>query len=147
LKWDLSPEALHEAVMLWDRVQGVILNHGTPNLITWKMDADGKYSVATAYAAQFMGSVHTSFKTSVWLSDAPMRCRIFACLAFQDRCLTADVLAIARKGFPRSETCALCPSAPEKAQHLLGGCTMTLQLWCRILPIAHLPPCFLPQLD
>jgi hypothetical protein len=63
----------------------------------------------------------------------------FAWHAFQDRCLTADVLA--RKGCPRNETSALCLSAPETAQHLLGDCTMTLQLWCRILPIAQLPSC------
>jgi hypothetical protein len=143
LKHELTTMALTEAVALWEKLQEVVLRPGTPDTASWHWTADGVYSAASAYAAQFMGATRTSFETSIWASDAPMRCRIFAWLAVQDRCLTTD--AVAKRGWPHNVNCCLCMAANETAHHLLGACPMTIQVWCRILPMDQLPPCFLPQ--
>ncbi|KAK1606981.1 hypothetical protein QYE76_030654 [Lolium multiflorum] len=145
LKRDLPRLAVIEMVAVWEKLQGVALQPGTPDSVSWRWTADGTYTAASAYVVQFIGSTQTSYTSCIWASDAPLRCRIFAWLAVQGRCLTADMLA--RRGWPHNDGCTLCTAPYETAQHLLGACPMMLQVWCIILPMANLPACFPPSQD
>jgi hypothetical protein len=145
LKRDLPHLAVIEMVAVWEKLQGVALQPGTPDSVSWRWTADGTYTAASAYVVQFIGSTQTSYTSCIWASDAPLRCRIFAWLAVQGRCLTADMLA--KRGWPHNDGCTLCTAPYETAQHLLGACPMMLQVWCIILPMANLPACFLPSQD
>jgi hypothetical protein len=130
-----------ELVTVWEKLQDVVLTPGTQDSVTWCWTADDAYTAALAYDAQFIVATETAFISCIWDSDAPVRCRIFAWLAVQGRCLTADMLA--RRGWPHNDTCTLCTATEESAHHLLGCCPFTIQVWCRILPLANLPSCFL----
>lgn len=143
LKGDLPHSAIIQAVQLWELVQFTQLQLGTPDSVSWRWTADGAYSASSAYAIQFEGAKRTGFQKTVWYSDALIKCRIFAWLAVQGRCRTADVLT--RCGLPHNDSCALCLSSPETAAHLLAVCPMTMQLWCTVLQLTNLPPCFLPE--
>jgi hypothetical protein len=101
LRANLSPQALSEGIMVWEKIQDVVLSQGTPDSVSWRWTSDGKYTSATAYAAQFACNIRTNFCVYIWQGDAPMRCRIYAWLAVQGRCLTAD--ALARRGWPHND--------------------------------------------
>jgi hypothetical protein len=107
-KKDLSPEAITEAITVWEKMQGVYLNQDIPDSVVWRWTCEGSYSSASAYLAQFAGAIRTSFVECIWYSDAPNHCRIFSWLAVQGRCLTADMLA--KRGWDHPELCALCLS-------------------------------------
>ena len=113
--------------------------------VVWCWNTAGVYSASSAYLMQFEGTTLTNYKSIIWSTDAPMRCRIFAWLAVRGRCNTADILA--KKGWPHEDSCIFCTSTPETAKHLLAHCPFITQLWIQILPIAARPPCYLPQPD
>jgi hypothetical protein len=143
LRHELMPEALIEVVSLWEKTQHVNLQNDLEDSVTWRWTESGSYTAASAYAIQFEGAARRNYKEIIWSTDAPLRCRIFAWLAVQGRCLTAD--ALAQRGWPHNEECALCLNSAETAQHLLAECPFMMQLWCSILPMAGLPACFVPQ--
>ena len=113
--------------------------------VTWRLAADGKFSSASAYVVQFEGSTHTCFRTIIWESDAPLKCRIFAWLAILGKCHTADCLM--KKGWPHKAACVFCLSEPETALHLLASCPVIIRIWERIIATAQLPPAMVPTLD
>ena len=60
------------------------------------------------------------------------KCRFFAYLAIQGRCLTADILA--KKKITHNPICALCRIHPETVLHMLGGCSFARSVWNFVLP-------------
>jgi hypothetical protein len=85
---------------------------------------------------QFEGSRRFNFIQSIWKSEAPVKCRVFAWLAILGKCKTTDCLV--KKGMPHNAAYVLCPSQPESALHLLATCTVSIRLWRRILNSANL---------
>jgi hypothetical protein len=92
---------------------------------------------------QFEGSRRFNFIQSIWKSEAPVKCRVFAWLAILGKCNTADCLE--EKGMPHNAACVLCLSQPESALHLLATCTVSIRLWRRIMNSANLPANLAPN--
>jgi hypothetical protein len=141
-KGNMTVTAIQHYVMLWNLVRNVQLADGVPDEVTWKWTADGKYSASLAYAAQFIGSIKPDFPPLIWRSDAPPKCKFYAWLAVQGRCMTADVLA--KKGCPHDPLCSLCRAHPETASHLLATCPFAQDVWKRLLDLAELPAALAP---
>uniref|UniRef100_A0A8R7VDU0 Reverse transcriptase zinc-binding domain-containing protein n=1 Tax=Triticum urartu TaxID=4572 RepID=A0A8R7VDU0_TRIUA len=95
--------------------------------ITWKFTADGHYSAASAYRAQFIGLVDTDMNQNVWKNWAPPKCKFFAWLVINNRIWTADRLH--RRGWPNCNLCPLCQQVQESAAHLLFQCRYTIRVW------------------
>jgi hypothetical protein len=94
---------------------------------------------------QFEGATRHEFISTIWRSESPLKCRIFAWLASLGKCNTADCLE--KKRWPHNAACVLCLSKPETALHLLANCTVTIRLWRRILTSAGLPTTLAPSTD
>ncbi|KAK1621377.1 hypothetical protein QYE76_026894 [Lolium multiflorum] len=58
----------------------------------------------------------------------------------------SPAIALAKRGWPHNNSCVLCgvSSSPETAEHLLGVCPMISQVWALTIPLAQMPPCFMP---
>ena len=77
-------------VDLWILLQDVNLDHDVDDEITWRLTANGQYTAASAYKAQFFGAISTNMKRMVWRPWAPPKVKFFAWLALQNRVWTAD---------------------------------------------------------
>ncbi|KAM0876610.1 hypothetical protein ACQ4PT_036063 [Festuca glaucescens] len=142
-KTDLMPAAIRQFTALWNLTRGVQLSPGTPDHLTWKWTIEGVYSVRSAYAAQFLGTIRPAFPPIVWRSDAPPKCRFYAWLAVQGRCLTTDVLA--QRGCPNDPLCPFYRSEPETATHLLDTCPYTKEVRALVVNRARLPLSLIPD--
>lgn len=61
LKCDIPQQAVIELVTVWEKLQDVVLTPGTQDSVTWRWTADGAYTAASAYDAQFIGATETAF--------------------------------------------------------------------------------------
>lgn len=103
---DLCVAEIGEYLQLWDLVLDVELRPAEDDRVHWTWEASGKFSARSAYASQFFGREHDPAAMTTWDSRAPLRCKLFAWLAFKDRLWTSDRLA--RRGLPHQEACSLC---------------------------------------
>jgi len=118
---------LQQLVELWFAVKDTSINPGAEDTIRWKWTANGEYTTASAYRAQFLGSIKTDLHLLIWKPWAPPKCKFFAWLIIENRVWTSDRLAI--RGWPRSDVCPLCRTEPESAHHLLVKCRFTKRMW------------------
>ena len=79
---------------LWLLISEFPLEEHMEDEITWKHATDGRYSAATAYLAQFLGTFYSPMDHMVWTAWAPLKVKFFAWLAIQDKISTDDRLAI-----------------------------------------------------
>jgi len=93
------------------------LNPDTEDTIRWKWTANGEYTAASAYRAQFLGSVKTDLHLLIWKPWAPPKCKFFAWLIIENRVWMSDRLAT--RGWLRNNVCSLCCIEAETAHHLL----------------------------
>jgi len=69
---------LQEFIALWFEVQEVRLQRDAQDRVTWKLTAFGEYDSASAYRAQFLGSVKFDLRWLIWKPWAPTKCKFFA---------------------------------------------------------------------
>ena len=105
--------------------------------MTWKLTAFGEYDSASAYRAQFLGSVKFDLRWLIWKPWAPTKCKFFAWLIIRNRVWTADKLAA--RNLPRNEVCPLCRSRPESTHHILVACRYSKRLWGLVAGWASIP--------
>jgi hypothetical protein len=144
-KRDLPHEAILQFLQLYARLNSVQLMHGVQDSISWRWTTNGTYSTSSAYEMHFEGSLRFSFVSSIWKSDAPLKCGLFAWLAMLAKCNTADCLE--KKRMPHNAACVLCLSSPESALHLLATCNVAINIWARIINLAGLPVALQPTPD
>jgi len=81
-----------------------------------KLTQSGSYRSKSSYVAFFTGSIKLSPWKKIWKRRAPLCCKFFICLAFKNRCWTADCLA---KGVCRTRMPA--PSVTRKRRQSSPG--------------------------
>lgn len=112
---------------MWDLVQQVQLQPGTPDMHQWVPEPSGKFSSRSAYLRFFTGSTEFLTYHCLWRAWAPLRAKMFLWLAIADRCWTTDRLA--RRGLQHPELCPLCDQEPETIQHMLIQCVVAREVW------------------
>lgn len=125
-----SVHALAEIFNLWPLLQQITLLP-TPDRFRWRLEANGKFSARSAYAAFFLGREFSPSMAELWSSWAPLEIKIFVWLALHDRPWTADRLA--KRNLPHPAHCMLCCQDTESANHLLLGCSFARQVWYSVL--------------
>jgi hypothetical protein len=102
----ISTEAqLREFTALWIKLQDINLSNDDDQIL-WNLNASTRYSVASAYKAQFLGSFAPIDYSKLWRSKVQPKCKFFMWLWLRKRILTDDVLQT--KGMNHGDHCTLC---------------------------------------
>ena len=95
--------------------------------IIWNFMPQGKFTIGSAYHAQFIGSKTANFKRLIWKVWAPPKCKFFGWLAIQNRIWTSDRLQA--RAWPNNGVCPLCRHSQESRVHLFQDCRYTKRIW------------------
>lgn len=87
-----SPTLMEEYTLLHMAISSITLTEAN-DVIRWRWTAKGEYSAASAYEAQFKGSMSYFPANDIWRAHSEPKCRFFAWLVLHDRVLTAENLA------------------------------------------------------
>ena len=131
IQGQLSIDAVMEYLVLWDLIEGVVLQQDSPDQHIWRLSSSGQYTAKSAYDALFQGAISFAPYERIWKSWAPPKCQFFMWLVAHRRCWTADRLA--RRNLPHPAHCPLCDQVEEDIQHLLVGCVFARQFWFDLL--------------
>lgn len=131
-----SPQLIEEFVLLFMALSDVVLTQQDDEII-WRWTDSGKYTMASAYNCQFLGSMATFQPDSLWQAKTKPRCRFFAWLVMHDRVLTAENML--KKNWDCNPTCQFCLVEPETTPHLLTKCNYTEVIWDEIADYWGLP--------
>lgn len=101
-------------------MDGVQLQSGTEDIVTWRWSPTGEYSACSTYRAFFHRATRFAGVKMFWKSWAPMKVKFFMWLAAQDRLCTADRRC--RRGLQSNSTCNLCNQGVETAHHIFAKC-------------------------
>jgi hypothetical protein len=77
----LSAEAIGQFLNLVETLTDQHLIPDSEEGITWNFTASGEYSVKSAYSALFEGMARSPHHQSIWECWAPLKCKVFPCLA------------------------------------------------------------------
>jgi hypothetical protein len=127
IEGDLTFAHLEQFIDLWTVLNGYNFDEDVEDSISWTLTEDGHYTAASAYKAQFFGTIASDFKRTVWKIWAPPKVKFFAWFALQNRLWTANRLQ--KKGWPNCGNCPLCMRSAECINHLLVHCRFTQRLW------------------
>lgn len=127
---------VEEFVMLFMALSGVQLRQ-EKDQIFWRWTSDGKYSVASAYECQFLGSMTNFPAIKIWQAQVEPKCRLFAWLVMHNRLLTADNMI--KRNWDCNPICPLCLSAAETTTLLLTECNYIEPVWNNIAAHFLLP--------
>ena len=127
LRPNFGPDTLQEFLSLWQTVNAWEATEDLPDGVAWSWEANGQFSVRSAYAAGFWGREVISTANLTWKSRAPLQCRFFTWLAMKDRCWTSDRLA--RRGLPHQDACPFYDQEEETTNHILLTCVFARTTW------------------
>jgi hypothetical protein len=122
---------IYEYVILWEKLESVVLRPHVGDRFIWKWTPDGVYSASSAYCPFFLGMSSLLGAKELWKASAPPMVKFLFWLALHARIWTAHHRM--RHGLQDSAECALCGQEDETVDHLLVGCVFTRDLWFRLL--------------
>lgn len=70
-RFGFSIPLLQELILLWNLIRNYELHPERDDTITWRLTNDGNYTAASAYKAQFIGSVKNPRLATVWQTCPP----------------------------------------------------------------------------
>jgi hypothetical protein len=127
----LTVGVIADFLCLWDILLSVVLQPGVSDIHFWRLAANRKYSVKSAYESFFLGSINFAPYQRIWKTWAPAKCRFFLWLAAHRKCWTADRFAC--HGMNHPDRCHLCDQEEETIDHLLISCVFVRQFWHTLL--------------
>lgn len=122
---------LCEYVILWEKLEHVVLRPSESDRFVWKWTADGTYSAHSAYRSFFIGMKSLIGTKHLWCSCVPPKVKLFFWLSLLGRLWTADRRK--RHGLQQDAACALCSQEDETTDHLLLSCEFTREIWHMLL--------------
>ena len=82
---NIGPDALQEFLLLWPKVIAWERTENMHDEISWSWEANGEFTVRSAYAAKFWAREVVPTANLTWKSRAPSQCKFFTWHALQDR--------------------------------------------------------------
>jgi hypothetical protein len=126
LKNVTTPVQLEEFTLLFMALSSVTLND-QKDLISWKWNANGKISAASAYNCQFNGAMVSFSPDSIWRAICEPKCRFFGWLAMHNKVPTTDNML--KKNWPCGPICPLYFCMEETTPQLLTSCNFLEAVW------------------
>jgi hypothetical protein len=74
---DLDVLAINQLLVVDDRVEGLTVTVGVPDVFRWNWGAKETYSTKSCYLGMFHGSIEMVGALQVWKARAPAKCRFF----------------------------------------------------------------------
>ncbi|KAE8813420.1 hypothetical protein D1007_09424 [Hordeum vulgare] len=108
-------------------VDGVTLQDGQPDVISWRFSPNGEYSARSAYALQFEGATSMDGFKLIWHAWAPGNCRFFVWTTMLGKIMTAD--ALLRRERENEYFFWLCECSLETPMHLFTECPWSRKIW------------------
>ena len=125
---------------LWHQINQITLSD-QPDEIDWRWTSNNNYTAASAYNAQFTGSIMKPQLNAIWKTKVEGKVKFFAWLLVLNRLPTADRLRA--RGCDHNDTCSLCDQTIESASHLVCHCPFAKEVWHKLAvlqPDVQLPP-------
>jgi hypothetical protein len=107
-------ELLEEFTMLFLALNPVTLSQENDS-IKWNWTPDGRYSVASTYECQFLGSFSKFPAPEIWKASSDPKAKFFAWLVMHNRVLTAENMLT--KNWSCNPICSLCTCMDETTPH------------------------------
>ncbi|XP_039114040.1 uncharacterized protein LOC120249550 [Dioscorea cayenensis subsp. rotundata] len=95
----------------------------------WSLTANGCFSVKLFYNFLNDGGLRCATTPVILKSICPKKINLFNWLAWDNKILTLDNLALRRCNLLHSTTCVLCNAAIETTDHLLLHCSFASHIW------------------
>lgn len=124
-------------IQLWHAVEGIHLNPGIEDIVSWRWDSSGTYSARSAYRMFFQGATKFAAGKPIWKAWAPLKVKFFMWLAIKDRLWTADRRH--QRGLQDHTACALYDQELETEDHIFAKCSYTQQVWQVISMLLNMP--------
>ncbi|CAA7033157.1 unnamed protein product [Microthlaspi erraticum] len=119
-------------------LMAVVVDHvtGASDRLAWKGNADGEFSVTSAYQLVTRETLPLpnmeSFFDRVWRVAVPERVRVFIWLVSQQVIMTN--VERRRRHLSDTDVCSVCKGDFETLIHILRDCPAMLGIWERIVP-------------
>lgn len=129
---DVQPQAsfgaLLQTVHLRHAIATVQRDVQMDDTFAWPHDPSGKYMARSTYTRLNQGAIRSPTATAIWRSWAPLKCKIFARFAVQQRLWTSD--RGARHGLQdNSSPCYTCLQEEDTVEHIVVQCVYARQVW------------------
>jgi hypothetical protein len=111
------------------------------DIVSWKLEGRGKFSVKSTYNALTCFEGGSSFKY-IWKGNIPAKIKIFLWLVANNAVLIKDSLI--KRQWRGDSTCYFC-HLPETVNHLLFNCSVTKVVWATVatcLGASNIPTSF-----
>ncbi|XP_039118169.1 uncharacterized protein LOC120254088 [Dioscorea cayenensis subsp. rotundata] len=109
---------------------------------SWILSTNGRFSVKTFYNFLNDGGLRCHKTPVILKSVCPKKINLFNWLAWDNKILTLENLAMRRCNLLQSTACVLCHAGVETADHLLLHCPFALHIWTffgQLFGVRHWP--------
>lgn len=116
-----------------------LANESDKDMKTWSLTANGAFSVKSFYGLLNEGGLRCSLANAFWKGPCPKKVNIFNWLAWKNKILSLENLALRRCNRLPTDTCVLCHSAAESVDHLFLHCRFSQEVWDQLRRMFQLP--------
>ncbi|XP_039118577.1 uncharacterized protein LOC120254543 [Dioscorea cayenensis subsp. rotundata] len=108
-----------------------LANHTGPgeDLKRWRLSSNGVFSVKSFYSFLVDGGIRCPWTPVILKGSCPRKVNLINWLAWEDKILSLENLALRRCNLLPSTTCVMCHSNVESTNHLFLQCPVALHVW------------------
>lgn len=95
----------------------------------WRLSTNSMFTVTSFYDFLNDGRLHCRQSSIIWKGSCPRKINLFNWVAWDDKILSLENLALRRCNFFQTTTCVMCQADVETFNHLLTQCLVASHIW------------------